>query len=401
MKDWRLFGVVPPDPIVGAGLALAATCFLAHARQLGQLPASLCVIAFCGLVAIRRRRPVSVALLAGALIALPAFTHNLATVDDNRAFIPIWASVFLYSYTLGSGSSLVPSILGLAGLIAGVNLSGGPFNPVPEMLTLGPWLAGLMVASRERASIALGERAKELEDEREVFARESVRYERARIARELHDIVAHSVSLMVVQANAGERLATVDREGAAEAFASIGDAALQADDEIGRLVEMLGDSSPASPSAGLRIVEELVSRVQASGLDISCQMSGDINDLTAEGTDGAYRLVQEAITNAMKHAPGAPLGISVQGHTDELEVRVANGPARHASSGLEKSGGNHGLAGMRERIVQCGGSFEAGVTAVGGWQVTARIPRHPRPGRIRSSQLGIRGEGAATVPRVP
>jgi signal transduction histidine kinase len=400
VKRWWLFGVVPPDPLVGAGLALAATCFLAFARQLGELPGSLCVIAFCGLVAIRRWRPVPLVLLAGALIALPAFTHNLATVDDNGAFIPIWASVFLYSYTLGSCSSLVPSIVGLAGLIAGINLSAGPFNPVPEMLTLGPWLGGLMVASRRRAATELEQRAKELEEEREVFARESVRYERARLARELHDIVAHCVSLMVVQANAGERLASVDREGAAEAFASIGEAARQAEDEIGRLVEMLGDSSPASPSAGLRIVEELVGRAQASGLDVSCHMSGDIDDLTAEGADGAYRLVQEGITNAMKHAPGAPLEITVQGHENELEVRVVNGPARHASSGLERAGGHNGLAGMRERIVQCGGTFNAGVTAVGGWQVTGLIPRHRRPGRIRGSQPGVQGEAAPTVPRV-
>ncbi len=400
MKRWRLFGVVPPDPLVGVGLALAATCFLAFPRQLGELPGSLCVIAFCGLVAIRQWRPVPVVLLAGALIALPAFTHNLATVDDNGAFVPIWASVFLYSYTLGSRSSLVPSIFGLAGLIAGINLSAGPFSPVPEMLTLGPWLGGLMVASRRRAASELEQRAKELEEEREVFARESVRYERARIARELHDIVAHCVSLMVVQANAGERLASVDREGAVEAFASIGEAARQAEDEIGRLVEMLGDSSPASPSAGLRIVEELVGRAQASGLDVSCHMSGDIDDLTAEGADGAYRLVQEGITNAMKHAPGSPLEITVQGHKNELEVRVVNGPPRHASSGLERAGGHNGLAGMRERIVQCGGTFDAGVTAVGGWQVTGLIPRHRRPGRIRGSQPGVKGETAPTAPRV-
>jgi len=397
---WQLFGAIPPDRLVGAGLALAATCFLAFPGQLGELPGSLCVIGFCGLVAIRQWRPELVVLLAGALIALPAFTHNLATVDHNGAFIPIWASVFMYSYTLGSRSSLVPSIVGLAGLIAGINLSGGPFNPVPEMLTLGPWLAGLMVASRRRASIALEQRAMELEEEREVFARESVRYERARIARELHDIVAHCVSLMVVQANAGERLASVDRKGAAEAFASIGEAARQAGDEIGRLVEMLADSSPASPSAGLRIVEELVGRVEASGLDISCQMSGDIDDLTAEGADAAYRLVQEGITNAMKHAPGAALEITVQGHKDQLEILVVNGPAQHASSGIEKAGGHNGLAGMRERIVQCGGTFNAGATTVGGWQVTGRIPRHPRPGRIRSSRPGLGGEGAPTAPRV-
>jgi signal transduction histidine kinase len=379
---------------------LAATCSLAYERQLGQLPGSLCVLAFCGLVGIRQWKPVPVALLASALIALPAYTHNLATVDDNAAFIPIWVAVFMYSFTLGSRSSVTPSIVGLAGLIAGINLSSGTFNPVPEMVTLGPWLGGLMVASRRRASIELEQRAKELEEERELFARESVRYERARIARELHDIVAHCVSLMVVQANAGERMASIDPQRAAEAFTSISEAASQAEEEISRLVEMLEDSSPAAPSAGLRIVEELVSRVRASGLNISCQVSGDIDDITTEGADGAYRLVQEGITNAMKHAPGAPLEITVKGHKDELEVRVVNGPGRRAFSGLEKAGGNNGLAGMRERIVQCGGTLDAAATPDGGWHVTGRLPRHPRHGQIRAPEPPVRSDGAPTTPGV-
>jgi len=148
--------------LVAALLALAAVGSLAYQRQLGDLPGSLCVIGFCGLVCLRQWKPVPVVLLAGALIALPAFTHNLATVDNNDAFIPIWVAVFMYSYTLGSRSSLAPSILGLAGLIAGINLSSGAFNPVPEMVTLGPWLGGLMVASRRRAASELQQRATEL-----------------------------------------------------------------------------------------------------------------------------------------------------------------------------------------------------------------------------------------------
>jgi signal transduction histidine kinase len=205
---------------------------------------------------------------------------------------------------------------------------------------------------------------------------------------------------MVVQANAGERMASIDPQRAAEAFTSISEAASQAEEEISRLVEMLEDSSPAAPSAGLRIVEELVSRVRASGLNISCQVSGDIDDITTEGADGAYRLVQEGITNAMKHAPGAPLEITVKGHKDELEVRVVNGPGRRAFSGLEKAGGNNGLAGMRERIVQCGGTLDAAATPDGGWHVTGRLPRHPRHGQIRAPEPPVRSDGAPTTPGV-
>jgi signal transduction histidine kinase len=233
----------------------------------------------------------------------------------------------------------------------------------------------VLVASRRDAADQLALRARELEAEKEIFAVQSVRYERARIARELHDIVAHSVSMMVVQANAGERLATTDPERAAEAFESIGEAARQAEDEIDRLVELLNDSAPASPSAGIRIVEELVQRAHASGLDISCQLSGDIDDLTDGRADAAYRLVQEAITNAMKHAPGAAMEISVLGTGDGLEITVLNGRPLAAASGLERAGGGNGLAGMRERVVQCGGTFSAGGMPDGGWRVRALLPR--------------------------
>jgi signal transduction histidine kinase len=378
------------DPLLAAVLTITAVVVLASQGELAH-PASLCLLAFCALVAVRRWHPVFVALVAGTLSAVPYFVHDAAAVYNNGSFIPVWAAIFLYSYTLGSSCPVPASVFGVTAILVGVNLSGGPWNPVPEMVAIGPWLGGVLVASRRRASEQLEVRAKELEEEREIFAEQSVRYERARIARELHDVVAHNVSLMVVQANAGERLTALDPESAAQAFAAISEAARQAEDEIERLVELLSDTGPASPSAGLRIVEELVQRARASGLAISCQLGGDIDDLTDRGADAAYRLVQEGITNAMKHAPGAPMDISVQGQGDGVEVRVANGPAMTGFSGLERAGGGHGLAGMRERVVQCGGTFDAGATTDGGWQVTARLPRH-------ASRIPSRTPGPATSP---
>jgi signal transduction histidine kinase len=360
-------------------LTAAAAGALAAEGQLGDLPGSVCVLGFCALVAGRRRRPVAVAVLAGLLIAIPQFAGDAATVNANGTFVSAWAAVFLYSYALGADAPIPFSLVGIVVLLVGVNLSDGGWNPVPEMLALGPYAAGLAVASRRRASAELEVRARELEEEREIFAEQSVRYERARIARELHDIVAHSVSLMVVQANAGERLATVDPARAAEAFASISDAAQQAEAEIDRLVELLSDAVPTPSSPGLRIVEELVARAHASGLAITCQLSGDIDDLSGSGADAAYRMVQEGITNAMKHAPGAPIAVVIRGDGDGVEVSVTNGPARPGSSGLERSGGGAGLAGMRERITQSGGSIQAGPAPGGGWQLKAHLPRRLAP----------------------
>ena len=373
MARWWTVSRRHPDPFIAAVLTALAAIFLAHAGQLGSFPGNVCVLGFCALIGVRQWHPLPVAVVAGILIALPEFAHDAATVN-NGSFISLWAAIFLFSYALGSDCRPVPAVIGAAAIVVGISISGGPWNPVPVMVAIGPLLGGQMVASRRRASEQLELRARELEEEREVFARESVRYERARIARELHDIVAHSVSLMVVQANAGERLASRDPQSAQEAFASISEAARQAEDEIALLIELLNETGPASPSAGLRIVEELVRRAQASGLAISCQLSGDIDRLAEPGADTAYRLVQEGVTNAMKHAPGAAMEIVVCGRSDEVEVTVVNGPPMTGSSGLERSGGANGLAGMRQRVAECGGTFSAGATAEGGWKVSAVLP---------------------------
>jgi signal transduction histidine kinase len=107
---------------------------------------------------------------------------------------------------------------------------------------------------------------------------------------------------------------------------------------------------------------------------ISCQLRNDVDDLTDGGADAAFRVVQEAITNAMKHAPGAPIEVTVNGGDGGVEIRVVNGPADSGPSGLEHTGGGHGLAGMRERMSQCGGTFMAGPTSAGGWQLAAHFP---------------------------
>jgi signal transduction histidine kinase len=313
---------------------------------------------------------------AGVLVVIPALTSYGDAIYNSA--VPVLAAVFLIAYSLGSQRSWQRALPGVAVLTAGLLLTGGPFNPFLVMVTVGPWLAGMVVASRRRSVDQLELRTRELEEERGLFATESVRYERARIARELHDIVAHCVSLIVVQANAGEHLAHQDPASAAAAFESISAAARQAETEVTRLVELLDTSAPAAAPAGLRIVDELVRRARASGLHITAAFSGDTDGLSQPSAEAAYRLVQEAVTNAMKHAPGAPIRIVVKGHDETIEVEVLNRAATGAFSGLEDTGGGHGLAGMRERVTRCGGAFEAGPSADGGWRVVAWLPRQVR-----------------------
>lgn len=379
------------DTAAAGALTVSAAGSLAAGGLLSspvKLAISVGLLGVTVLVAWRRRYPIAVAVAAGALLAVPtvtgyssAFYSNSAALHNDVLEATVFVALFMYAYALGSYCPWRRSLLGLVLLIAAllVALGTGPAGAEAFLVVAiaGPWIGGLVVAARRDVAKQLEDRAREIEEERELFAEQSVRYERARIARELHDIVAHAVSLMVVQANAGEHLARRDPRAAAEAFESICEAARQAEAEIDRLVELLDTSSPATPPAGLRIVEDLVGRARASGLHVTCQFSGDSDNLSEPAAESVYRVVQEAVTNAMKHAPGAQIDIAIAGDSGTVEVRVANQLALLPRSGLEDAGGSHGLAGMKERVQEARGTFNAGPTPEGGWEVVARLPRHP------------------------
>jgi signal transduction histidine kinase len=289
--------------------------------------------------------------------------------------------VFLLGYSLGAAADQRRSLPALLALLIGLQVGNGltTFNPIFFVLTIGPWAIGLVVRSRRRLTEQLAVRGRELEAERALFAAEAVRYERARIARELHDIVAHCVSVMVIQAGAGQRLTAADPSRAAEAFESIGEVAQQAEAEIGRLLDLLDATGRQRGADGLRLTGELVTRAAAAGLAVSCRFSGSSDGLPAPASDAAYRVVQESLTNALRHAPGAPVDVVIAGAGECVEIRVRNGPAVGPPSGLERSGGGRGLTGMRERVAACGGVLEAGPAEDGGWLVAARLPRQPSP----------------------
>lgn len=338
---------------------------------------ALCTVGVCALVWWRRRFPITVAVTAGLLLLIPCLNSAGAIVENGAINDLAAAGSFLIALALGSQLRWTRSLLGLLPLVAGIAIPAGRFNPFLLMVTLGPWLAGLVLASRQRAADQLYQRARELAEERELFAVASVRYERARIARELHDIVAHSVSLMVVQANAGAYLAGTDPDSAAEAFDAISDAADQARTEVDRLATLL-DVTIADEPTGLDVVDALVRRARTAGLRITYQVSGALERLPAASTDVVHRVIQEAITNAVKHAPGAAITVTLHGGDDLIEVAVQNlaaGSAPAGATALGPTGGGHGLAGMRERVHRSGGDFRAGPDCTGGWDVSARLPR--------------------------
>lgn len=317
------------------------------------------------------------ALVAAAGLTATALGPHPGIVDNDASGFVILVGCVVVSLALGLMASWRLSLIGMLPLAVAVTANSPGVNTFLAALVVGPWLCGLLIGSQRRLAKELRRRSVELEAEQDLLAAHAVRYERAQIARELHDVVAHSVSLIVVQANAGAYLASKDPQAAAEAFDSIGAIAAQARTEVEYLASVL-DNPEGSDAGGLDVVEDLVRRAEASGLAATCQFTGDLGAISAGLTETLLRLVQESIANAVKHAPGAPICLALHGAETTIELEVTNPAATSPASGLEQLGGGRGLVGMRDRVNHNGGTFTAGRTADGGWRVSAVMPRHSR-----------------------
>ncbi len=266
------------------------------------------------------------------------------------------------------------AVLGAAGLVALLvailaTVSDGIIVPM-LMLPATLYAAGAALRGRDEVAERLAAQAAELEAERELYATLSVRYERSRIAAELHDVVAHAISVMVVQAGAGQRLVAADPRAAEGTFSIIGAAARQAEADLDGLAELLGRDRDGGD---LDLVRDIVERAQGSGLPVTLRLEGDGDGLRGTTVHVVCRVVQESLTNALRYAPGARVRVAVRVRPARVDVEVAN-DAVAASPGLGLGSG-HGLAGLRERVTACGGTLAAGPDSSGGWAVKASIPR--------------------------
>jgi signal transduction histidine kinase len=353
--------------LAAAGAAFGAGSIAAQGTGAGAIAAGAVLGSALG---IGRSHPRAAWLVAvAALVAMAPF------VDE----VPL-GTIFLVptiTFCAARWDGRWGGMVGLASLIPAweltVVLSHDAFVPV-ILIPATAWAAGRALRERERVADQLAERARELEEEREAHARLSVRYERARIASELHDIVAHAISVMVVQASAGQRLAAHDPEATAETFDAIAEAARQAEQDMGRLVALLGDEGAIGPAPDLALVEELVARAVGSGLDVTLRLEGEREGLPAPIVETAYRVVQEGLTNALRYAAGATVRVLVRGDREALIAEVENARADRERA-LGGTGTGHGLRGLRERVSACGGTLAAGPTAQDGWRVSARLPR--------------------------
>jgi signal transduction histidine kinase len=306
-------------------------------------------------------------------------TAVLLTIAPPARQLPfgVYLLVTVHAFSAGRWDGRWAGIAGLAALTGACELGVVLAHDTPVPFFLMPavgWGAGRTLREREQVAAQLAERARELADEQEAHAALSVRYERARIASELHDIVAHAITVMVVQANAGQRLAAHDPLRAAETLEAIAVAAHQAEDDMGRLVVLLGDEGAIGAAPDLALVEELVARAADSGLDVTLRLEGEREQLAALSVQAAYRVAQEGLTNALRYASGAAVSVLVRGEPEVLLVAVENAAAR-SEAALAGTGTGTGVLGLRDLVGRCGGTLEAGPTADGGWLLSARLPR--------------------------
>ncbi|HEV3497248.1 MAG TPA: sensor histidine kinase, partial [Actinomycetes bacterium] len=215
-----------------------------------------------------------------------------------------------------------------------------------------------------------------LEAARQELARRAVLEERTRIARDLHDIVAHAMSVITVQAGVGAHLLERDPEQAKKALVVIEETGRGALGEMRRLLGALrGGDPPTEPQPGLASLDRLAAQATAAGVPVEVQVEGPVRALPAGLEVSAYRIAQEALTNTIKHAPGGRATVTVRyrPHTVELEVVDTGGPGAAAGPAGPAGDGGHGLRGMRERVALYGGVFEAG-PCPGGFRVLAAFP---------------------------
>lgn len=335
---------------------------------------------------IRRRHPV----WSAYLILLIGTPHSLLQLGVGSMIAALIALYTLVSY-VGRRTALL--YLAIHFVVAGIQLplqyeSSDEWVPgaIVMLSMLGAsWALGEFVGARRAYQAEVEQRLALLETERDHQAQIAVAEERARIARELHDVVAHAVSVIVVHADGARYAVRTQPELAARAIETISSTGREALTELRRLLGVLrsddgtGDEQRSpQPSAGS--LAELAERVRSAGLPVRLEVTGDLEDLPTGVGLGIYRITQEALTNSLKHAgSGATASVRVERFADRVELSVRDNGRQHAPTLADVSringvSGGNGLIGMRERAHVYGGTLEVGPHPNGGWRVHATLP---------------------------
>ncbi|WP_047869895.1 sensor histidine kinase [Nocardiopsis sp. RV163] len=347
-----LLATVPPA-LANVNLALA----LVAAVVIFVVP-----VLFAGATVLLRRSSPQW-MLVTALVLLVCFAN----------FVP--AAIALYSYSVYHANRRL--LVGWFALFCLAMVVAYDTNPITQIFLIGmllvvPMVFGLWVGTRRQLIDRLHERAERLEREQHMMADKAITAERTRIAREMHDVVAHRVSLMVLHAGGLEVSAEDPRT--VEAAGLIRTTGREALTELRGILGVLRedtDAAPTAPQPVLSDLDRLVEEWRAAGMPIDREEAGPARPLPAGVQRTAYRIVQEGLTNAAKHAPGAAVTLRLHYADRQLEVEVANAPGRGPAAPMPRSG--FGLTGLRERVVLSGGSLSAGACPDGGWRLRAIV----------------------------
>ncbi|WP_239101420.1 sensor histidine kinase [Microbispora amethystogenes] len=356
--------------------AFSRTSGMMNARHVG-VPVLLLLSAALVVPLLWRRNHPREVFAVVSVVSFAQWLLNIAVLPANLAVL---VAMYGVAARCTRRWALAAGVVAEGGLLlAMLSWSPDPMRawPSASVFVVAVWIGGMYANTRRRYVESLVERAERAERERDQQARIAAAAERARIARELHDVVAHNVSVMVVQADGAAYAIDSDPEQARRAMQAISGTGRQALAEMRRLVGVLRQDagSPAeeyAPQPGVAQLDELVRQVRDSGLPTEFTVSGTPRALPEGEQLAVYRIVQEALTNAIKHGgPGTRARVEMTYGPGLIELRVSDDGRGAAAPRVV---GGHGLIGMRERVAMYGGSVEAAPRSGGGFQVVARIP---------------------------
>jgi signal transduction histidine kinase len=325
---------------------------------------------------LRVRAPIAVLMVVVAGVVV------LDGISSAHPSFEPFAAMVIAVYSLGAHTSGRQARLGVV-LLAGVaaaavaaSAAGG--HSVAGLLSpgfwlLAAWVVGWIIRGWRTRTLELEGLTRELEEQRDLQAEAAVTVERGRIARELHDVVAHNVSMMVVQAGAAARVLEGAQPHVRDALAAIAETGRGTVDEMRTLLGVLRaseDGLALSPQPGVGDLERLVESVREAGLPVELHVEGQPAPLPQALDLSAYRIVQEALTNTLKHAGPARARVDVRYGANAVELEISD----DGSGGGNGGGSGHGLIGIRERVAMLGGDVEAGPGDGGGFAVRARLP---------------------------
>jgi signal transduction histidine kinase len=339
----------------------------------------LAVLAIVTPLFLRRRLPVGAPVAVGVAVVLTSFVDERLVTYLFVPFVAGCAAVFLMGLLPERAQAVAGLVLAcaVAALVTYRDPIGNLDGFIATSVIFGIlWTIAFALGRKFQEADEAKKRAARAEREREERARAAVTEERARIARELHDVVGHSVSVMTVQASAVRRLLRPEQQREREALLVVEQTGREALAEMRRMVGVLRrpEEAPAlAPQPSLQHLDRLVEQAREAGLPVEVRIEGDPLPLPAGVDLTAYRLVQEGLTNTLKHARAEQAQVLVRYGGGDVEVTVSD-DGRGAGSG---DGGGHGLVGMRERVAVYGGELEAGPRPEGGYRLRAKLPAAP------------------------